>query len=102
MSAGALLGRTARASIAVWGTIKMFRAITGWLATFAAVSLAHAASGPQPITQYETPAEARWAPFSSDLPKCEDTGVISTISDRFDRAETEFWGGKNAVLSFER
>jgi hypothetical protein len=80
----------------------MLRAITGWLATFAAVSLANAASGPQPITQYETPAEACWAPFSSDLPKCDDSGVISTISDRFDRTETEFWGGKSALYTMER
>ena len=57
----------------------MLRAIMGWLAIFGAVSAAHAdAPGPQPITQYETPAEERWAPFSSNLPTCDDTGVLST------------------------
>jgi hypothetical protein len=80
----------------------MLRAIIGWLAIFGAVSLAHAASGPLPITQYETPAGARWAPFSSDLPKCDDGNVTSTISGRFNQTENEFWGGKNAVLGFER
>jgi hypothetical protein len=80
----------------------MLRAIIGWLAIFGAVSLAHAASGPLPITQYETPAGARWAPFSSDLPKCDDGNVTSTISGRFDQTENTFWGGKNAVLGFGR
>jgi hypothetical protein len=80
----------------------MLRAITGWLAMLGAVSLAHAASGPQPITQYETPAGARWAPFSSDLPKCDDTSVITTISGRFDDTETAYWGGRSAIYSFER
>ena len=80
----------------------MLRAITVLLATFGALSLAEAASAPQPITQYETPAEARWAPFSADLPTCDAWGVVSTVSDRFDRTETEFWGGKHAILSFDR
>ncbi len=66
------------------------------------VSLAGAASGPQPITQYETPAEARWAPFSSDLPQCDDPGVLSTIQSRFGEAENTFWGGRNAIEGIEK
>ena len=79
----------------------MLRAITGWLAILGAVSLAQAASGPAPITQYETPAGERWAPYSSDLPKCDDSGVISTISDRFSQTEATYWGGRNAFYSVD-
>jgi hypothetical protein len=81
----------------------MLRVITGMLAMFGAVSLAQAAApGPQPITQYETPAEGRWAPFSSALPSCDDPSVLGTISGRFGEAETTFWGGKNALENFDR
>jgi hypothetical protein len=80
----------------------MFRAIIGWLTVFGAVSLAEAQSGPLPITQYETPSEARWAPFSSNLPTCDDPSVLSTITGRFSEAENTYWGGQNAVGGFER
>ena len=81
----------------------MLRAITGWLIlVLGAASMAQAASGPAPITQYETPAEARWAPFSSDLPACDDASVVSTISGRFSEAENTFWGGRNALGGFDR
>ena len=79
----------------------MLRAITGILALFGAVSLAQAAPpGPQPITQYETPADQRWAPFSSDLPACDDPSVLSTITSRFGDAENTYWGGNNALDNF--
>ncbi|RBP17332.1 hypothetical protein DFR50_103219 [Roseiarcus fermentans] len=80
----------------------MLRAIMGSLAFLGAVSLAHAdAPGPQPITQYETPAEAMWKPFSADLPTCDDAGVLSTISGRFAEAENTYWGGVNAVSGID-
>ena len=75
----------------------MLRALIGWLAMFGAVSLAQAGGGPQPITQYETPAEARWAPFSSDLPKCDDATVLSTIWSGFGETESTYWGGNAAI-----
>lgn len=80
----------------------MLRALIGWLAVFGAVSAAEAQSGPLPITQYETPSEARWAPFSSNLPTCDDASVLSTISGRFSQAENTYWGGVNAIAGFER
>ena len=80
----------------------MLRAITGLLAIFGAVSLAHAVSRPQPITQYETPAGQRWAPFSSDLPKCDDKGVLLLIGQRFFDMESTYWGGDNAIGSFDQ
>ncbi len=59
-------------------------------------------SGPAPITQYETPAEARWAPFSSQLPTCDDASVLSTVSGRFAQTENTYWGGQHAIDGFER
>ncbi len=80
----------------------MFRAIMGWLAIFGAVSAAHAdAPGPQPITQYETPAAERWAPFSSSLPTCEDNGVLSTVSGRFAQTENTYWDGNSVIAGID-
>ncbi len=81
----------------------MRRAIIGCLAIAVAGGAAMAGgSGPQPITQYETPSEARWAPFSADLPACGEASVLSTISGRFGTTETEFWGGRASIDSFDR
>jgi hypothetical protein len=81
----------------------MLRTITGFMAMVGVVSLAHAhAPGPQPITQYETPAEARWAPFSSNLPACDEPSVVSTITGRFAEAENTYWGGGNAIESIDQ
>ena len=80
----------------------MLRAIIGSLAFFGAVSAAEAdVPGPQPITQYETPTEAMWAPFSSSLPKCDDASVISTVSGRFGQTEGTYWGGDNAISGID-
>ncbi len=79
----------------------MIRATAAGLAILSAVSLAHAVDGPQPITQYETPAEARWAPFSSDLPSCGDTGVLNALAARFNQTESTYWGGKAAISGYD-
>jgi hypothetical protein len=80
----------------------MFRAILVGLIGLGGVSLAQAAGGPQPITQYETPVENRWAPFSTDLPQCDDPSVLSSIQGRFADAENTFWGGQNAIAGIEK
>ena len=81
----------------------MLRALIGLLAVFGAASLAQAQqSGPAPITQYETPAEARWAIFSSDLPACDNPSVLSIITGRFSEAENTYWGGQSAIGAFDR
>jgi hypothetical protein len=77
------------------------RAIIGGLAIAAAVS-AGATSGPLPITQYETPAEQRWAPIWPDLPACDDPSVISTITSRFGEAENTYWGSAHGIDGVER
>jgi hypothetical protein len=80
----------------------MVRTIIGMLLLLGSLSLAHAVSGPAAITQYQTPAGELWAPYSSDLPKCDDWAVLSTISGRFDDTEAIYWGGKHAIDAFER
>ena len=80
----------------------MVRAIIGTVIMLGSLSLAHAAGGPVPVTQYETPAGALWAPYSSDLPTCDDASVLSTISRRFDEAENTYWGGTHAIWGYTR
>jgi hypothetical protein len=80
----------------------MVRAIIGMLTMLGSLSLAHAGGGPAPITQYETPAGQLWAPYSSDLPKCEDPWVLWRISNNFYEAEKTYWGGRHAIGAFEK
>jgi hypothetical protein len=66
-------------------------------------SLACAAGGgPTPLTLYGTPAEARWAPFYPDMPACDDTGVLSTISGRFGQTQREYWNPDLSIMTFDR
>ena len=79
----------------------MVRAIFGLLLLVGLASGASAQSGPAEDSMYGTPAEARWAPFFATLPKCDDAGVLSTISGRFAQTENTFWGGEHAIAGFE-
>jgi hypothetical protein len=78
------------------------RAILGLMAFFVTVSLAHAGGGPAQLNLYDTPAEARWAPFFDNMPVCEDTGVLGTISSRFGQTQREFWDPNLAIQGFDR
>jgi hypothetical protein len=69
---------------------------------FQLVPLAWAGGGPAQLNLYDTPAEARWAPFFDDMPACEDSGVLSTISSRFAGTQREFWNSNLAIAGFER
>jgi hypothetical protein len=83
----------------------MARAIIVFWALIGALSLAHAAGGPFEDSIYGTPAEARWAPFHANfanVPLCDDPGVLSTITGRFDATENEYWGGVHAIDGYER
>jgi hypothetical protein len=80
----------------------MVRAIIGLLLLLGFASLAQAQSGPAEDSIYGTPSEARWSPFFAVLPGCDDSGVLSTISSRFDETENTFWGGAHAIGAFER
>jgi hypothetical protein len=78
------------------------RAILGLMAFFMAVPLARAGGGPAELNLYDTPAEARWAPFFNDMPACEDSGVLSTISGRFAGTQRQFWNSNLAIDGFDR
>jgi hypothetical protein len=72
------------------------------MAFFLLVPLARAGEGPAQLNLYDTPAEARWAPFFDDMPACDDSGVLSTISGRFAGTQREFWNSNLAIAGFER
>jgi hypothetical protein len=74
----------------------------GLLAFLALQPPARAAGGPAEMTLYQVPSEAWWAPFYGDMPTCEDTGVLSTISGRFAQTQREFWNPQLAIDGFER
>jgi hypothetical protein len=78
------------------------RAIFGLLTFFLLVPLAWAGAGPAQLNLYDTPAEARWAPFVADMPACDDSGVLSTISGRFAGTQREFWNSNLAIGGFDR
>ena len=78
------------------------RAIFGLVAFFLLVPLARAGGGPAQLNLYDTPAEARWAPFFDDMPACDDSGVLSTITGRFAVTQREFWNSDLAIAGFER
>jgi hypothetical protein len=84
------------------GATALKRAIFGLMAFFILVPLARAGGGPAQLNLYDTPAEARWAPFFNDMPPCEDAGVLSTISGRFAGTQHEFWNSNLAIAGFER
>jgi hypothetical protein len=48
------------------------------------------------------PAEQRFAAYSSDLPSCEDPGVLSRISDRFQQKEAEYWASPLQITGYDR
>ena len=48
------------------------------------------------------PAEKRYYDYDGDLPACGDQGVLSTISARFARKESEYWNTSLEIVSFDR
>ncbi len=47
------------------------------------------------------PAEKRYDDFSGDLPACDDPGVLSRITSRFSRKESEYWNTSLEIVSFD-
>lgn len=48
------------------------------------------------------PAEQRYSAYSANLPTCEDSGVLSRISDRFSQKESEFWSSTLQISGYDR
>ena len=81
----------------------MIRAIVALLALFwVSSAVAAGVRGPAELNLYDTPAEARWAPFYADLPPCDDTRVLYDIAARFHQTENEYWGGVYAIGGYDR
>ena len=79
------------------------RAIFGLLAVlFLGGAVARAAGGPAELNQYDVPAEARWAPFSGDMPACDDGSVLSTITGRFGQTQREFWNSELSISGYNQ
>jgi hypothetical protein len=77
---------------------RAFRALALVLA--AASTLSGVASGA--LARPVVPAEKRYYDYDGDLPVCGDAGVLSTISSRFARKESEYWNTSLEIVSFDR
>ncbi len=65
------------------------------LTFFTGVSLAQAAG-------VVVPDERRFAPFTTEIPSCDDPAVLDRIRDRFSQKESEFWGSNRVLGSADR
>ncbi len=80
----------------------MNRVIFGLLLVLGIQSLAQAAGIPRGDMFYGVPAEERWSPFYQNMPACEDSGVLSTITGRFAETQRTFWNSQLAIGDFEQ
>ena len=48
------------------------------------------------------PAEKRYWSYDGELPPCDDSGVLSRISDRFEQKESEYWSSDLQIMSYDR
>ena len=72
------------------------------MAFFLLVPFARAGGGPASST-FTTRRPRRAGRRSvADMPACEDSGVLSTISGRFAGTQREFWNSNLAITGFER
>ena len=51
---------------------------------------------------YSTPAEQRYSPYTADLPPCDDPGVLSTITSRFEHKESSYWNSPLQIGGYDR
>jgi hypothetical protein len=51
---------------------------------------------------YSTPAQQRYSPYTANLPPCDDPGVLSTISARFEHKESGFWNSPLQISGYDR
>jgi hypothetical protein len=48
------------------------------------------------------PAEKRYEDYSGELPPCDDPGVLSRISGRFEQKESEYWSSSLQIAAYDR
>lgn len=79
----------------------MKRAIFG-LVAFLLFNTFALAGGPAELNLYDTPAEARWRPYIANMPTCDNSGVLSTISGQFAQTQRDFWDPQLSIAGFDR
>ncbi len=67
-----------------------------------ALSLALVGCAGAALARPVVPAEQRYEGYDGDLPACADPAVLSTISARFARKESEYWNTALQIVSFDR
>jgi hypothetical protein len=50
----------------------------------------------------QTPAEGRFAPWTGEVPACDEPSVLWNIQTRFYDAETEYWKSGLEMVGFDR
>jgi hypothetical protein len=58
--------------------------------------------GPAILGPYQVPSEERWAPFYDNMPPCDDSGVLGTISGRFGETQRTFWNSQLSIDGFDQ
>ncbi|HWG04210.1 MAG TPA: hypothetical protein VG271_04265 [Beijerinckiaceae bacterium] len=48
------------------------------------------------------PAERRYAPYSGQLPACDDPSVLGYIRSHFDDAQAEYWSSGLSIVGYDR
>lgn len=48
------------------------------------------------------PAEKRFEDYSGELPPCDDPGVLSRITSRFEQKESEYWNSTLEIQAYDK
>jgi len=48
------------------------------------------------------PAEERYHPWTGAVPACDDPGVLSWVSERFNQTEAEYWNSSVSLVGYDR
>ena len=51
---------------------------------------------------YSTPAEQRYSAYTANLPPCDDSGVLSKITSRFEQKESGYWNSALQIGGYDR
>ena len=74
----------------------MQRALKGIVVALVGLSLTGAA-----LARPVVPAEKRYLDYSGELPPCDDPGVLSRISTRFEQKESEYWNSSLQIQTYD-
>lgn len=77
---------------------RVYRASALLLAAVSALATVAGGASARPVV----PAEKRYYDYDGQLPACDDTEVLGTISARFARKESEYWNTSLQIVSYDR